>query len=130
MGSLKNQLPGKVCSSIVVSWAVAHQASLSMVILQARILEWVAMPSSRRSSQSRDQTQVSPTLQADSLPSEPPGKPVVLYLAINARYGASQVALVVKNPLANAEDVRDTSSILGSGRPQEEGMATHSSILV
>ena len=28
-------------------------------ILQARILEWVAMPSSRRSSQPRDQTQVS-----------------------------------------------------------------------
>ena len=32
------------------------------------------MPSSRRSSQPRDQTQV-PTLQVDSLPSEPPGKP-------------------------------------------------------
>ena len=28
-------------------------------ILQARILEWVAFPFSRRSSQSRDQTQVS-----------------------------------------------------------------------
>ena len=28
-------------------------------ILQARILEWIVMPSSRRSSQSRDQTQVS-----------------------------------------------------------------------
>ena len=28
-------------------------------ILQARILEWAAMPSSRRSSQPRDQTQVS-----------------------------------------------------------------------
>ena len=28
-------------------------------ILQARILEWVAMPSSRESSQPRDQTQVS-----------------------------------------------------------------------
>ena len=29
-------------------------------ILQARILEWVAFPFSRRSSQARDQTQVSP----------------------------------------------------------------------
>jgi len=45
-----------------------------MGILQARILEWVAMPSSRGSSQPRDQTQVS-ILQVDSLPSEPPGKP-------------------------------------------------------
>ena len=42
-------------------------------ILQARILERVAMPSSRGSSQPRDRTR-SPTLQADSLPSEPPGK--------------------------------------------------------
>ena len=25
-------------------WTVAHQASLSLGILQARILEWVAMP--------------------------------------------------------------------------------------
>ena len=40
-------------------WTVAHQAPLSMGILQARILEWVAMPSSRGSSQPRDQIQVS-----------------------------------------------------------------------
>ena len=40
-------------------WTVAHQAPLSMGILQARILEWVAMPSSRGSSQPRDQTHVS-----------------------------------------------------------------------
>ena len=31
---------------------IAHQALLSLEILQARILEWVAMPSSRGSSQS------------------------------------------------------------------------------
>ena len=40
-------------------WTVACQAPLSMGILQARILEWVAMPSSRGSSQPRDRTQVS-----------------------------------------------------------------------
>ena len=33
---------------------VAHQAPLSIGILQARILEWLAMPSSRGSSQLRD----------------------------------------------------------------------------
>ena len=43
-------------------------------ILQARILEWVAFPFSRGSSQPRDRTQLS-TLQADSLPAEPQGKP-------------------------------------------------------
>ena len=36
-------------------------------ILQARTVEWVAMPSSRASSQPRDQIQVS-ALQADCLP--------------------------------------------------------------
>ena len=40
-------------------WAVAHQAPLSVRILQARILQRVAMPSSRRSLQPRDQTRAS-----------------------------------------------------------------------
>ena len=40
-------------------WTVACQSPLSMGILQARIPEWVAMPSSRGSSQPMDQTQVS-----------------------------------------------------------------------
>ena len=44
-------------------------------ILQARILEWVAISFSRGSSQARDGTG-SMTLQADCLWSEPPGKPL------------------------------------------------------
>ena len=47
-----------VVSLFVTPWTVAHQAPLSMGILQARIMEWVAMPSSTGSSQSRDWTQV------------------------------------------------------------------------
>ena len=47
------------CLTPATPWTVAFQAPLSMGILQARILEWVAMPSSRRSSQPRDRTQVS-----------------------------------------------------------------------
>ena len=43
-------------------------------ILQARILEWVAIPFSRRSSDLGIKP-MSPALQADSLPSEAPGKP-------------------------------------------------------
>ena len=42
-------------------------------IFQARILEWVAISFSRGSSQPRDQPR-SPEFQADTLPSEPPGK--------------------------------------------------------
>ena len=41
----------------------------------------------------------------------------------------SQVALVVKNPSANAGDIRDACSILGWEDPLEEIMATHSSTL-
>ena len=40
-----------------------------------------------------------------------------------------QVALVVKNLLANAGDERDMVPSLGPEDPLEEGMATHSSIL-
>ena len=40
-------------------WTVAHQASLSMGILQARILEWVTISISRGSSRSKDRTRVS-----------------------------------------------------------------------
>ena len=43
-------------------------------ILQARIQEWVAFPFSRRSSQPREQTQVS-HIAGDPLPAEPQGKP-------------------------------------------------------
>ena len=41
------------------SWTVAHQASLSMGILQARILEWVSISYYRGSSQPKDQTHIS-----------------------------------------------------------------------
>ena len=45
-------------------------------ILQARVLEWVAMPSSRGSSQPRDWTQVS-CAAGRFFTTEPPGKPFV-----------------------------------------------------
>ena len=41
----------------------------------------------------------------------------------------THLARVVKNPPANAGDLRDMGSIPGSGRSLEEGMATHFSIL-
>ena len=43
------------------------------VILQARILEWVAIPFSREWLPNPGIKPRSPALQADSLPSEPPG---------------------------------------------------------
>ena len=63
---IRNQSSKKTCVQLlshiwlfVTPWTVALQAALSMEILQARILEWVVIPSSRRFSQPRDQTQVS-----------------------------------------------------------------------
>ena len=47
------------CLTLCDPRTVAHQAALSMGILQARILEWVAMPSSRGSSWPRDRTCIS-----------------------------------------------------------------------
>ena len=40
--------------SVMTPWTIACQAPMSMLILQARILEWVAIPFSRVSSQPRD----------------------------------------------------------------------------
>ena len=109
-------LPLFICVYLRNTWSESEsrvQLFGTPWILQARILEWVAFPFSRESSQPRDQTQVShisgtfftswatreaqeywnglpfpspgalpnpgikssfPALQADSLPSEPPGQ--------------------------------------------------------
>ena len=49
----------QLCQLFATPWTEALQAPLSMGILQARILEWVAMLSSRGSSRPRDRTHVS-----------------------------------------------------------------------
>ena len=48
---------------------------------------------------------------------------------VHTHIWASHVALVIKNPPANAGDVRDTGWPLGQEDPLEEGTATHSSIV-
>ena len=70
-------LSSSVMSDFVTPWTVAHQAPLSMGILQARILEWVSMPSSRGSTQPRDWAQVSCST-GGFFTAELPGKPRVL----------------------------------------------------
>ena len=54
-------LVAQLCLSLCdpMDYSPVSQAPLSMRILQARILEWVAMPSSRGSFQPRDRTKVS-----------------------------------------------------------------------
>ena len=62
------------------------QASLPMQILQARTLEWIAMPSSRGSSQPRHRALVCCIAGRFFMP-EPPGKSLFIY------YNAVQTAL-------------------------------------
>ena len=61
-------------SDSATPWTVAHQAPLSLGILQARILEWVTMPSSRGSFNPGIKPR-SPALQVNSSLPEPSGKP-------------------------------------------------------
>ena len=63
-------------------------------IFQARIPERVAIPFSRGTSWPRDRTR-SPSLRADSLPSEPPGKP---YSMSNTVLGSGIQWLVSQKP--------------------------------
>ena len=74
-------------------------------ILQARILEWVAVPSSRGSSQPRDRSQVSRTAD-DSLPSEPPGPE-------NLHFISFQIMLV----LVSGQDLEHSCSLILSFWP-------------
>ena len=65
-----------VSDSFATPSTLAYQAPLSMGILQARLLEWMATPSFRASSRPRDGTQVFRIAgKFFSLHSEPPGKP-------------------------------------------------------
>ena len=70
-------------------------------ILQARVLEWVAMPSSRGSSQLRDLAQVS-CIAGGFFTTEPPGKPLlslsVSLSSFQTCYGDSQSILKEINP--------------------------------
>ena len=54
-----------------------------------------------------------------------------LYFSVmNSYILASQVVLLVKNPHVNAGNIRDVGLIPGREDPLEEGMETHSIILV
>ena len=88
-------------------------------ILQARILEWVALPSSRGSFQPRDQTQVF-CIAGRFFTTELPGKTLVAQeskkfflevFVLSIHEWASQAALVVRNLPATAGDRRDVSWI-------------------
>ena len=61
VGKLVCRVTPSVVTKSATPWTAALQAPLSMGILQARILEWVAIPFSGGSSRPRGQTRVSRT---------------------------------------------------------------------
>ena len=65
----------KSCPSLCDPMDSSQPGSSVHGILQARILEWVAMPSSRRSSSPRDQTCIS-CLAGRFFTADPPGRPM------------------------------------------------------
>ena len=69
-------LVAKSCLTLVTPWTIARQASLSIGFPRQEYWSGLPIPSpGAESFQPRDQNQ-SPALQADSLPSEPPGEPL------------------------------------------------------
>ena len=64
-------------------------------ISQARILEWLAIPFSREPSRPRDWTPVS-QLWADSLPSEPPLKPIKVKWALRVEHSSNRFSVFRK----------------------------------
>ena len=73
----------------MIPWTVAHQAPLSMEF--SRILDWVTVPSPGDLPNPGIDPR-SPALQADSLPTESPGKPMLLKAPelINGKFGPSR----------------------------------------
>ena len=67
-------LVAQLCLTLCDPMACSLQALLCVRILQAGMLEWVAMPFSRGTSRPGIKP-MSPALQADLLPAELPGKP-------------------------------------------------------
>ena len=75
-------------------------------ILQARMLEWVAFPFSRVLPNPEIEPR-SPTSQADSLPAEPPGKPIHMCMRINMH-----ICICISKPLQHSclENSMDTGA--------------------
>ena len=118
-------------NSFATPWTVAQHSPLSMGILQASILGWVAKSSSRGSSQPRDQTQVSciagefftvwATREAElqmkregKIHPHEGGKKSPLKTEEEGFSGGS----VVKNPPADAGDMGSFLGLGGSHMPQ------------
>ena len=112
-------------------WTVARQAPLSMGMLQQELLEWVAMPSPPPRAFPKPMIEPkSPTLQAESLPSEPPGKSLntfnlyLIYFPYHLLHRGERVMLLLfsHSVLSHSCDPMDYSpqAPLSMGFPRQE----------
>ena len=119
-------------SDSVILWAVACQAPLSTGFCRQEYSCWVAMPSSRGSSQSTEGSNLVCLLQwqTGSLPLAPPGKPYTIHNSTYFRVsGASFLsfdgALMIfpggLDGRASAWNEGDVGSVPGLGRSPGEG---------
>ena len=78
----------QLCWNLYNSMDCSLPGSSVRGILQARILEWVAMPSSRGSSRPRDPTHIfyGSCIAGVFFTTEPPGSPVYFLTALNSLY--------------------------------------------
>ena len=108
-------------SNFATPWTIAHQPPLSMGILQARKPEWVAMPSSRGSSQPRDGTQVFRI--AGRFFTESPGKPKKVFII------SFSVTVKVAQSCLTLYDLMDysppASSVHGDSPGNNTGVGCH-----
>ena len=117
---------------VATLWTAAHQYPLSMGLRRQGY--WSGLHSPLQGDLPDPEIEPrSPALQAESLPTEPPGRPIVVSMYVGYIYDqkmfggysvlvwASQVALVVKNLPASAGDLRDASSVPQSGRCPARG---------
>ena len=74
---MKENVSRTVMSDSVTPWTTVHQAQSFREILQARILEWVAISLSPEDRPNLGIESRSPTLRAYSVLSEPPGIAIV-----------------------------------------------------
>ena len=105
----------KSCRTLATPWTEAHQAPLSMGFPRQEYWNGLpfASPEDLPDPGIEPVFPVSSALQADSSPAESSGKSLVYRVHSET---SCQVALVVKNPPANAGEVRDLGSIPGLGR--------------
>ena len=102
-------------------WTVDRQAPLSMGLFRQEYWSGLPLPSQGDLPDPRIELS-SLALQANSLSSEPPGKPYAFHkAAYNDCSWASQEVQMVKNPPANVGDIRHAGSIPGLARCPGEG---------